>query len=120
MGRVDRNLVEIGSSQSGHLSVNIGEKAALQERIIREINAGHNVRGTERDLLRFGEEVAGPASSTMRPITFNGASSSGMSFGRVQMIKWKLIRLLLREKLNRKLPLGKWPVAMDSNMSRRW
>ena len=35
--------------------------AAGQQRIVREVDPGHDVRGAERDLLGLGEEVVGIA-----------------------------------------------------------
>ena len=55
--RVDRDLVEVRTAQPRELRVLIGEEPALQKRIIREIDARHNVRRQKCHLFRLGEEV---------------------------------------------------------------
>src|SRR5450755_4322530 len=62
-GGVDRDLVKIGRTEARKLRVLIGEQSTLQQRIIREINPGNDMRRTVSNLF-----------------TFRGTSSSGMSF----------------------------------------
>ena len=59
--RVDRNLVEVRAAEPRDLRVDVGVDAARQQRIVGEVDAGHDVRGAERDLLGLGEEVVGIA-----------------------------------------------------------
>ena len=53
--------MEVRTAKANQLRIGIREQASLQQRIIGEIDAGHNVAGVKRDLLRFGEEVVGIA-----------------------------------------------------------
>ena len=57
LGRVDRQVREVGAAQPLYLGVEIGEVAALQQRIVGEVDAGRHVLGHERDLLGLGKEV---------------------------------------------------------------
>ncbi len=55
--RVDRDLVEVRAAQTGQLGILVREVTTLQQRIVREVDARHDVRRAECDLLGFGEEV---------------------------------------------------------------
>src|ERR1039457_4787905 len=61
LGRVDRDLVEIGRTQARKLRVEIGKKTALQQRIIREIDAWHDMSRTVSNLFGFSKEIVRPA-----------------------------------------------------------
>ena len=54
---VDRDLMEIGRAQSRFLRVEIGEQAALQQGIVRKVDAGNYVARQECDLFGLGEEI---------------------------------------------------------------
>ena len=56
-GRVDRDLVEVRAAEPRDLRVDVRMDAAGEQRIVGEVDAGHDVRGAERDLLGLGEEV---------------------------------------------------------------
>ena len=55
--RVDGDVREVRTAQPRELRVQVGEQPALQQRVVREIDARHNVRDVECDLLRLSEEV---------------------------------------------------------------
>jgi hypothetical protein len=57
LGRVDRQLGEVGAAQPLELGVQVGEVPALQQRVVGEVDAGDDVLGAERHLLGLGEEV---------------------------------------------------------------
>ncbi len=59
--RVDRDLVEVRSAEPRDLRVDIRMDASGQQRIVAEIDAGHDVCRAERDLFGLGEEVVGIA-----------------------------------------------------------
>ena len=77
--RVDRQLMEIGGAEPRLLRVEIAEQPPLQQRIVGEVDARHDVGRAIGDLLGLGEEIVGLRSSTMRPISRTGSTSSGMS-----------------------------------------
>ncbi len=55
--RVDRQLREVRAAQPLQLRVEVREVAALQQRVVGEVDAGHDVLRAERHLLGLGEEV---------------------------------------------------------------
>ena len=77
---VDRQLVEVRAAEPGELGVEVGEQPRLQQRVVGDVDAGHEVADVEGDLLGLGEEVGRrAASSVSRPSGCTGASSSGTS-----------------------------------------
>jgi len=54
---VDGDLAEVGPTESGELSVEIGEQPGVQQRIVDHVDAGHQMAGVEGDLLGLGEVV---------------------------------------------------------------
>ena len=60
-GPIDRNLMEVGSTQARELRVRVGEETALQQGIIREIDAGDEMTWMEGYLFRFGKKAIGVA-----------------------------------------------------------
>ena len=76
--RVDRDMREVRAAQTFDLRVEIREIAALQQRIVAEVDAGRNVLRHEGDLLGLGEEIVDQRSSTRRPTMRTGRISSGM------------------------------------------
>jgi hypothetical protein len=52
---------KVRAAQPRDLRVEVGMEAAGQQRIVAEVDAGHDVRGAEGDLLGLGEEVVGVA-----------------------------------------------------------
>ena len=49
--------VKFGPPEALELGVEVGEVAALEERVVGEVDAGDDVLGAERHLLGLGEEV---------------------------------------------------------------
>jgi hypothetical protein len=76
--RIDRDMGEVGSSQSLELGIKIGKIATLQEGIIGEVDAGHNILRTECYLFGLGKKLSTQRSKTRRPTRRTGTSSSGI------------------------------------------
>ena len=57
VGAVDRELVEVRAAQPGELGVEVGEEPRLEQRVVGDVDAGHEVAHVEGDLLGLGEEV---------------------------------------------------------------
>jgi len=55
--RIDRDVREVGAAQPLDLRVEVREVAPLQQRIVREVDAGRHVLRHESDLLGLREEV---------------------------------------------------------------
>src|ERR1019366_5936044 len=64
------------------------------------------MRRTVSNLFSFSEEIVRPAIQHHTADHLQGHQFFGYQLGRVQMIKRKSVRFLLREKLNREFPLG--------------
>ena len=54
---VDRQLVEVRSAEPRQLGVDVGEEPHLEQRVVGDVDAGHEVADVEGDLLGLGEEV---------------------------------------------------------------
>ena len=87
--------MEVGRAEARELRVEIGEQPSLKERIVREVEAGHEVRGAEGDLLGLGEEVVGPAVEDHAPDDLQGDELFGHELGRVEVIELEAVGLLL-------------------------
>ena len=94
-GPIDRNLVEVGRSQTRKLGIEIRKVAPVEQRIVRKINAGDEILCTKSDLLGFSEYVCWiavqnhPADCAERYDFFRD------QLGRVEMIKIELCCLFL-------------------------
>ena len=56
---VDGELGEVGTAEPGDLGVQVGEQPGLQERVVGDVDPGHEMADVEGDLLGLGEEVGG-------------------------------------------------------------
>ena len=54
---VDWYFLEIGAAQADKLRIGVGKQPALQQRVVREIDARYHMAYMECRLLRFSEEV---------------------------------------------------------------
>ena len=78
----------------------------MQQWIIREIDAWHDISGTVGNLFCFSEEIVRPAIKHHAADHLQGHQFFRNQLGRVKMIEREAIRFLLCEKLNGKFPLG--------------
>ena len=74
---VDRDLVEIRPAQPRELRVHVRMDAPGSSGSLREVDAGNDVRGAERDLLGLGEEIVRIAVQHHAADGRTGTSSSG-------------------------------------------
>ncbi len=56
-GCVDRDMREVGAAEALELGIEIGEIAALEQRVLAEVHARKDILGEEGDLLGLGEEI---------------------------------------------------------------
>ena len=84
----------------------VRRQAALQQRVVGEIDARHDVRGAVGDLLGLGEEVVGPAVEHEAADHAQRHELLGNELGGVEVVERELVGLLLGEELHRELPLG--------------
>ena len=66
-----------------------------QQRIVAEVDAGHDVRGAERDLLGLGEEVVGVAVEHHLADRRQRHELLGHELGRVEHVEAEALGLLL-------------------------
>ena len=116
---IDRNLVKIGTAETNQLGIRVGEQAALQQRIVGEVDARNDVPGVKRHLLRFGEEVVRIAVEGQLADALTGTSSSGMSLVGSSRSKSNLCSSFSSTIWTPNSHSGKSPFSMASHRSRR-
>src|ERR1700690_3925183 len=97
--------MKVRAAEPAGLGGRVGKQAALQKRVVGEIDTRNDVTRMERGLLRLEKEVDGIAIEHHPPNDFNGNDFLWDDFRRVEDIEVKTFRLLLVESLNAKLPL---------------
>ncbi|MCW0414557.1 hypothetical protein NB689_000311 [Xanthomonas sacchari] len=102
--RVDRQLVEVGPAQAAELGVQVREQAALQQRVVGEVDAGHDVGRAVRHLLGFGEEVVRPAVQHHAPDDLQRHQFLRDQLGGVQVVEREGVGLFLGEQLHAQFP----------------
>ena len=80
-----------------------------QQRIVREVETRHDVRGAERDLLRLGEEIVGVAVQDHPADRSQRRQLLGHELGRIEHVEAQLLGLLLGKHLEIQLVLGERP-----------
>ncbi len=103
---VDRDQMKVGAAQPLELRVLVREQAPLQQRIVGEVDAGHDMRGAERDLLGLGEEIVGVAVQHHAADHAQRHQLFGHQLGRVQHVKAEPVGLFLREGLDAEFVFG--------------
>ena len=119
--RIDRDLVEVRAAQPRDLRVDVRVDAAGEQRIVAEIDARHDVRGAERDLLGLGEEVVGIAIEHHPPDRrARGTSSSGTILVASSTSKLKRSASSSVKTCTPSSHSGYAPASIASHRSRRW
>ncbi len=96
--------MEIRPAQAAQLRIQIGEQAALQQRVVAEVDAGHDVARAVGNLFGFGKEVVRPAVEHHAADDLQRHQLFGNDLGRIQMVERECIRLGLGEQLHAKFP----------------
>ena len=105
-GRVNRQMREVGRTQAFQLGVEIGEIAALKQRIVGEVDAGDDILRAEGDLFGRGEEIV------HQPVEDQAADDPHRhqllrdDLGRVEHVEVEIVGEFLIENLDPQLPLG--------------
>ena len=106
IGALIGNLVEVRAAQPRDLRVDVRMDAAGEQRIVREIDARHDVRDAERHLLGFREEVVGI------PVQHHPADRNDRhellrhDLRGVEHVEAEALRLFFGEDLQSQLPFG--------------
>ena len=101
---VDRDLVEIGGAKAAVLRVEVGEQAALKQRVVGEIDPRRDVGGEEGDLLGLGEEIVDVAVEREAADDPGREHFLGDQLGRVEHVVGQACREFLVEALDREFP----------------
>ena len=102
---IDRQVGEVRAAEPLQLGIEIGEVAAVQQRVVTEVDARHDVLRAISDLLGFGEEVVDVAIERERTDDADRHVLLGDEFGRVEMVEGKLVGGFLIEQLDAEIPL---------------
>ena len=106
-GRVDRDLVEVRAAEARNLRVVVRVNSAGEQRIVREVDPGNDVRRAECDLLRLREEVIRIAIEHHAPDGRHRHELLRNDLGGVEDVEAEFFALFLREKLEAEFPFGK-------------
>lgn len=101
---VDGNLLKVGAAVAVQLRVKVREEPSLQQRVLREVNAAHNVAWLEHDLLGLGKVVGRIPVQLQHAQLRERCELLGDDLGGVQQIEAKGQRLVLVDDLHSKLP----------------
>ena len=103
-GPVYGQFGEVGTAESAELGVEIGEVAPLQERVVGEVDTGHDVGGVEGDLLGFGEVVVRVTIEGHLADAAHGQDLFGPEFGGVEDIEVEFLFVCFGDGLDAELP----------------
>lgn len=87
LGLVYRDLVEVHRAQAGQLRILVREELALQQRIVRDVDARGMLVGRKAACSVSAKKLSGLRLRTSLPTIRSGTSSSGMSFVASRMSK---------------------------------
>ena len=106
LGRVDRDMREVGAAEPFELGIEVGEVASLKQRIVGKIDSGHNVLRAERDLLGLGKEIVHTAIEHEPADATDGDILLRDDLGGIEHIEVESLGKVLIEKLQAQLPFG--------------
>jgi hypothetical protein len=102
--RVDRQMGEIRAAKAFQLRIQIGEVAALQQRVVAEVDARGHILRHERNLLRFGEEMIRHAIEHQSVNRLRLEDFLRDELRRVKYVEIEAVGELLVEKLDLQFP----------------
>ena len=78
---------EVRAAEPLQLRVEIGEVAALQQRVVREVDAGRHILRHERDLFGLGKEIVGHPVKHQSPDRHRLDHFLGNDLGRIEHVE---------------------------------
>ena len=96
--------MKVRPAQARNLRVHIRVDTASEQRVVRKINARHDMRRAEGHLLRLGKKVVWVAVEHHAANDLYRHQFLGDELGGVQDVKAELVGLLLAEDLHAQLP----------------
>lgn len=103
---VDGNFLEIWTTETSELRVEIREETSLQERIVRKVDAWNDVAWMEGDLFGLVEKVCRITIERHLADLFNGHQLLRNDLGGVEEVKVKLVLVLLVNDLHAEFVFG--------------
>ena len=100
---VDRNLVEVRAAQAADLRIRVREQTPLQQRIVREIDARHDMPRMERHLFGFGEEVVRVAIERHLADDLHRHQFFRNQLGRIEQVEVEVVFILLLRRSARRV-----------------
>ena len=95
---------EVRAAQPFELGIEIGKVAALEQRIVAEVDARHDIVRAKRDLLRLREEIIDASVEHQPADLSNRHFLFGNDLRRVQHIEGELFRKRIVEELEAEFP----------------
>ncbi len=105
-GRIDRDMGEIGAAQPFDLRVEIGEIAALEQGVVRKVDARRHILRHEGDLLGLGKEIVDHAIEHQPADDADRHQLLGDDLGGVEHVEVKAVGEIIIEQLHAQLPFG--------------
>ncbi len=102
---VDRQLGEVRAAEPDQLGIQVGEQPGLQQRVVREVDAGDDVLYAERHLLGLGEEIVGVAVEHQPSHRPHRHPLLRNDLRRVEKIEVKRVLVGFRHELHAEFPL---------------
>ena len=121
-GRLIGIWVKFGPPEPGQLGVDVGEQPRLQQRVVGDVDAGHQVADVEGDLLGLGEVVGRVVGQREQPDRLHRGELLGHELGRVEQVDAleHLLRRCRGRPARRAPTAGSAPASIASARSRRW
>ena len=101
---VDRDLVKVRASEARQLGIGVREQSAGQQRVVAEIDAGHDVAGVKGDLLGLGEVVVDIAVQGHLADPLHRHHFLGNQLGGVQQVEREAVFVFLGHDLHAEFP----------------
>jgi len=102
--RIDRDMGEVRSAETLQLGIEIGEVAALQQRIVGEVDARGHVLRHERHLLGLGEEIVRHAIEHQSADRLRRQDFLGNDLRRIEHVEIEAVGEGLVEQLHLQFP----------------
>src|ERR1700722_7174677 len=97
---------EIRASETFELRIQVGKIPSLQQRVVAEVHAGHDVLRAEGDLLGLCEKIIDTAIEHQTSYFFYRNFIFRYELGGVQNVEREFVGKLLIEELEAQFPFG--------------
>ena len=105
--RIDGEMRKVRRTKALQLGVEIGEVAALEQRVVRKVDARYDVLSAKGDLLGFGKEIVDEPVEHEPTDDADRRQLFGYDLRRIEHVERKALRELTVEELHAQFPFGK-------------